>query len=95
MTGTGKNGDQLNGRKSMRRNSGSSCDLLSLATVRSHRGGRLQAESSSDKEEKASCLNSKEEGRSSMKPMMGKGERKEPGRTLRFGQPIILAVPVN
>ena len=64
LTGTGKNGDQLNGRKSMRRNSGSSCDLLSLATVRSHRGGRLQAESSSDKEEKASCLNSKEEGRS-------------------------------
>ena len=33
--------------------------------------------------------------RSSMKPVMGKGERKEPGRTLRFGQPIILAVPVN
>ena len=50
----------------MRRNSGSSCDLLSLATVRSHRGGRLQAESSLDKEEKASCLNSKEEGRSVM-----------------------------
>ena len=33
--------------------------------------------------------------RKSVKPIMAKGERKEAGRTLRFGQPIILAVPVN
>jgi hypothetical protein len=30
-----------------------------------------------------------------VKPILGQGERREPGRTLRFGQPIILAVPVN
>jgi len=74
--------------------------------VRSHSngGGRFQSENnSSDKEERATCLGDKEGGRSSsssshntVKPIMGKGERKEAaGRTLRFGQPIILAVPVN
>ena len=65
-------GDQLTGggsRKS-RRDSESSrgfnCDLLSLATVRSHssRGGRFQSENnSSDKEERATCLGDKEGGR--------------------------------
>jgi len=88
--------------ESSRSGGGLNCDLLSLATVRSHssRGGRFQGENnSSDKEEGGACLIEKEGSRSTsshpVKPIMGKGERKEAGRTLRFGQPIILAVPVN
>ena len=67
-------GDQLTGggsrkRGSLRRDSESSrgfnCDLLSLATVRSHSSrGRFQSDNnSSDKEERATCLGDKEGGR--------------------------------
>lgn len=62
----------------------------------------MQADNNSgDKEGGAKGLNDKEGTRNSstsshpVKPIMAKGERKEAGRTLRFGQPIILAVPVN
>ena len=72
MTGRGDSkGDQLiggagkSGILGLRRDSESddklNCDLFSLATVRSHRGGRLQADNNSgDKEGGAKGLNDKE-----------------------------------
>ena len=70
MTGRGDSkGDQLTGGKSgilgLRRDSESddklNCDLFSLATVRSHRGGRLQADNNSgNKEGGAKGRNDKE-----------------------------------
>ena len=67
---TDRGGSRKREKGVLRRDSESSrgfnCDLLSLATVRSHssRGGRFQSENnSSDKEERVTCLGDKEGGR--------------------------------
>ena len=65
LTGGGSRKSKAGLRRDSESSRGFNCDLLSLATVRSHnRGGRLQAENySSDKEEKASCLGDQEGAR--------------------------------